>query len=189
MSETFTILGISGSLRKASTNSGLIRAAAELAPAGVQIIAHDIGDIPLFNGDENGGEGKQPAGVMRAKQAIAAADAVLFAVPEYNYSVAGVLKNAIDWISVPPPSNPLNNKPVALTGAGGASGTMRAQFHLRQSLVHTNALVMNKPELYIARAWEKFDAQGSLTDEATRDQLKALVEGLVAWATRLRAGA
>jgi chromate reductase len=180
------LLGISGSLRAASNNTGLLRAASDLAPAGVELMIHNIGDIPLYNGDENGGEGNQPAGVLRLKEAIASADAVLFAVPEYNYSLSGVLKNVIDWVSVPPPTTPLNDKPVALMGAGGMSGTMRAQFHLRQILVHSNAHVLNKPELYVARAWEKFDKQGNLTDESTRDQVKAVVESLVRWAQRLR---
>jgi chromate reductase len=180
------LLGISGSLRAASNNTGLLRAAAELAPAGVEVVIHNIGDIPLYNGDENGGEGKQPAGVLRLKAAMADADALLFAVPEYNYSLSGVLKNALDWASVPPPSTPLSDKPVALMGAGGMSGTMRAQFHLRQIFVHSNALVLNKPELYVARAWEKFDKEGNLTDESTRDQVKALVESLVRWTRRLR---
>jgi chromate reductase len=180
------ILGISGSLRAASNNTGMLRAAADLAPSDVEIIIHNIGDIPLYNGDENGGEGKQPSGVIRLKAAIADADAVLFAVPEYNYSLSGVLKNVIDWVSVPPPTTPLNDKPVALMGAGGMSGTMRAQFHMRQIFVHSNALVLNKPELYVARAWEKFDKQGNLTDEPTRDQVKALVESLVRWVRRLQ---
>lgn len=179
------ILGISGSLRAASTNTGLLRAASELAPEGVTVVLHDIGDIPLYNGDEDGGEGGQPAGVLRLKAAIAEADALLLAVPEYNYSVSGVLKNAIDWASRPMASTPLNGKPLAMMGAGGMSGTMRAQFHLRQILVHSNLLVLNKPDLYVARAWEKFDKQGNLTDEPTRDQVKALVEGLVRWTMRL----
>ncbi|NNJ09851.1 NAD(P)H-dependent oxidoreductase [Chloroflexales bacterium ZM16-3] len=183
------LLGISGSLRAASNNTGLLRAAIELAPAGVEILIHDIGDIPLYNGDENGGEGKQPVGVLRLKEAIADSDAVLLAVPEYNYSLSGVMKNMIDWVSVPPPSTPLNDKPVALMGAGGMSGTMRAQFHLRQILVHSNALVLNKPELYVSRAWEKFDKQGNLTDEATRDLVRGLVEGLARWTNRLRGAA
>ncbi|MBX0329341.1 NAD(P)H-dependent oxidoreductase [Oscillochloris sp. ZM17-4] len=180
------ILGISGSLRAASNNTGLLRAASELAPAGVEILIHDIGDVPLYNGDEDGGEGNRPAGVIRLRQAIADADALLLAVPEYNYSVTGVQKNVLDWASRSTPTTPLNGKPLAMMGAGGMSGTMRAQFHLRQMLVHSNLLVMNKPELYIARAWEKFDKQGNLTDEATRDMVKALVEGLAAWVSRLR---
>lgn len=180
------ILGLSGSLRAASNNTGLLRAAAELAPEGVEVIIHDISDIPLYNGDEDGGEGQQPAGVIRLKQAIAGADALLLAVPEYNYSVTGVQKNMLDWASRPRDISPLNGKPLAMMGAGGMSGTMRAQFHLRQMLVHNNLLVLNKPEIYVARAWEKFDKQGNLIDAGTRDLVRGLVAGLAAWTERLR---
>lgn len=189
MSDTISILGISGSLRRASNNTGLLRAAAELAPAGASVTIYDLGDIPLYNGDEDGGDAGQPESVARFKAAIVAADALLIATPEYNYSFTGALKNAIDWASRPVAGSPLRQKPAALLGAGGLSGTMRAQLHLRQVLAATDVLVLNKPEVYVARAWEKFDQSGALTDEPSREQVKALVAALASWARRLRASA
>lgn len=183
--QTLSILGISGSLRKASFNTGLLRAAAELAPAGAAVTIYDLRDIPFYNSDDEGGDGAMPAAVVAFRQAIADADALLIATPEYNYSVPGVLKNAIDWASRSPKGSPLNDKPAALLGAGGMSGTMRAQFHLRQIMVHNNVHVLNKPEVYIARAWERFDQAGNLSDPQARQMVQSLVEGLVAWAKRL----
>lgn len=190
MTDTINILGISGSLRRNSFNSGLLRAASELVPEGVKLSIHDLHDVPLYNGDEDHGAEGMPDGVLRLKTAIAAADALLIATPEYNYSVSGVLKNAIDWASRPGPgkASPLNSKPLAMLGAGGMSGTMRAQFHLRQILVHSDVLVMNKPELYVARAWEKFDQAGNLTDAPTREQVQKLLVALGAWTRRMQAG-
>ncbi|NJN15939.1 MAG: NAD(P)H-dependent oxidoreductase [Oscillochloris sp.] len=185
MSDPLKILAVSGSLRHNSLNTALLHAAQEVAPAHVQIELYDLADIPLYNGDEDGGEHGQPAGVGRFKAALGAADAIMIATPEYNYSIPGVLKNAIDWASRPIASSPLNGKPLAMMGAGGMSGTMRAQFHLRQILVHNNMLVLNKPELYVVRAWEKFDSERNLTDEPTREQLRKLVEALVAWTRRV----
>lgn len=189
MSDTISILGISGSLRRNSNNTGLLRAAAELAPAGVSLSIYDLRDLPFYNGDEDGGDAGQPERVTRFKAAIAAADALLIATPEYNYSFTGALKNALDWASRPLAGSPLRQKPAALLGAGGLSGTMRAQLHLRQVLAATDVLALNKPEVYVARAWEKFDQSGNLTDEASREQVRALVVALAAWARRLRAGA
>jgi chromate reductase, NAD(P)H dehydrogenase (quinone) len=183
--KTLSFLGISGSLRKASFNTSLLRVAAELAPADVAVTIYDLGDIPLYNGDDEGSDGLLPAAVVAFRQAIAAADALLIATPEYNYSVPGVLKNAIDWASRSAKGAPLNDKPAALLGAGGMSGTMRAQFHLRQILVHNNVHVLNKPEVYVARAWEKFDQAGNLSDPQARQQVQSLVESLAAWTRRL----
>ena len=183
MSHPLHILAFSGSLRKASLNTALLREAAALLPDGVTLEIFDLSPIPLYNGDvEAAGV---PEAVRQFKAKIAEADALLVACPEYNYSVTGVLKNALDWASRPAKDSPLHGKPLAMLGAGGQSGTMRAQFHLRQMLVHSNVLVLNKPEVYIQRAFEKFDAEGRLKDEALREQVRHLVAALVAWTRRL----
>ena len=180
---TLRVLGISGSLRKGSSNSALLRAAVELAPPGVQIETCEIRDIPAFDEDLRA-QGNPPA-VEQFRARIAAADAVLIATPEYNYSIPGVLKNAIDWASRPP-SQPFEGKPVAIMGAsGGMLGTARAQYHLRQVFVFMNAHVVNKPEVFVGRVQEKIDAEGRLTDEPTLKQIAALVESLAAWTRRL----
>lgn len=184
MATPIHILGISGSLRKASHNTGLLRAAQGMLPEGITLEIADLSQIPLYNGDL-GNEGA-PESVQQFKARIAAADALLIATPEYNYSLTGVLKNAIDWASRPPQTSPLNGKPLAITGAGGRFGTVRAQLHLRQIAVFTNMLPLNKPELMIPMAWEKFDAEGNLTDPQTIEQLKELLEALVVWTRRLR---
>jgi chromate reductase, NAD(P)H dehydrogenase (quinone) len=180
------ILGISGSLRARSFNTAALRAAGELLPAGATLEIADLAGLPFYDGDlEAAGGFPPPVQALRAR--VAAADALLFATPEYNYSVSGALKNAIDWVSRPP-STPLDGKPAALLGAGGTMGTSRAQYHLRQILVHSNFLTLPKPEVYIIRAREKFDAEGTLTDPATREHLAALLVALVAWTRRLRGG-
>ena len=179
------ILGISGSLRKESFNTKLLRAAQELAPQGIVMTRFDIAPIPLYNDDvfQQG----HPPDVARFRDAIRAADALLIATPEYNYSVPGVLKNAIDWASRPPNENPFGGKPAAIMGAStGRGGTMRSQYHLRQVLVGLDLHVVNRPEVAVQTAADKFDASGTLTDERTRNQVKALVEALVAWANRIR---
>jgi chromate reductase len=179
------ILGFSGSLRQGSYNTGLLRAAQELLPDGVTLEFFDIAPIPLYNADvESRGF---PVPVTQFKERIAAADALLIAAPEYNYSIPGVLKNAIDWASRPPDTSPLNGKPVALTGASiGMMGTARSQYHLRQVCVFTNMLPLNRPEVFVARAHEKFDAQGRLIDETTRQYMRKLLEALCDWTLRLR---
>jgi chromate reductase len=187
MSEHINILGISGSLRRASANSGLLRAAAALTPVGVTLTIHDLSDVPLYNGDEDGGAAGQPEGALRLKAAIAAADAILIATPEYSHSIPGVLKNALDWASRPMGGSPMPGKPVAILGTGGMSGTIYAQLHLREVLLANNLLVLNRPEVHVTRFWEKFDKAGNLTDEETRTQVGALVEALVVWTKRLRA--
>jgi chromate reductase len=175
-------VGISGSLRAASYNTSLIRAAAELLPEETTFEIAAIGDLPLFNQDL---EADTPSTVLRLRDQIARADALLIAVPEYNYSFSGALKNAIDWASRPPGKSPLNNKPVALTGAGGRFGTVRAQLQFRQVAAHLNMHVLNRPELMIPMAWEKFDKEGNLTDEATRKQLADVLAALKEWTIRL----
>jgi chromate reductase len=145
---------------------------------------YDLAAIPLYNEDVRAGG--EPSSVRDLRAAIAAADALLIATPEYNYSIPGVLKNAIDWVSRPP-APPLADKPVAILGASGSGfGTVRAQLHLRQILGWINAHPLNRPEVHIARAGEKFDAAGRLTDEATRENIAALLQALDAWTRRLR---
>ncbi|HSU12841.1 NAD(P)H-dependent oxidoreductase [Longimicrobium sp.] len=178
------VLGFAGSLREASYNRALLRAAKELAPAGMEIEIFDIGGIPLYNEDvERAGV---PAAVEEFRAAIRSADAILVAVPEYNHGVPGVLKNAIDWASRPPGQSALNGKPAALFGASpGQTGTARAQTQLRGSFVFTNTPALPQPEVLVFRAHEKFDAEGRLTDEATRVWVGKLLEALQDWATRL----
>ena len=159
--------------------------AAELARDGVTIVQAEIADIPLYNEDVKAA-GLPPA-VIRLQRAIASADAVLIATPEYNYFVPGVLKNAIDWVSRTDPQ-PFDNKPVAIMGASpGALGTGRAQYDLRKMFVYLNAHVLNRPEVMISAAQSRFDADGRLTDEATRKVLAILLTALRDWTLRLQA--
>jgi chromate reductase len=145
---------------------------------------YDLTPIPFFNEDVEAAGIPEP--VQHFKERIAAADALLVATPEYNYSIPGVLKNAIDWAARPINATPLNGKPLAIMGAGGRFGTVRAQQHLRYIAVYTNMLPLNKPEVMIIRAWEVFDTEGRLTDQPTRDAIRALLEALAAWTERLR---
>jgi chromate reductase len=183
----FQILGIAGSLRRASYNRGLIRAAQQVVPDGVEIQTFDLLPIPLYNADvEAAGD---PAAVRELKDSIRAADALLIATPEYNYSVPGVLKNAIDWASRPPQDSPLRHKPIALMGASpGGFGTVRSQLALRQVCLFMKAYVLLEPEVHVSAARDKFDADGNLTDDTTRETVGTLVAALVEWARRLRVG-
>lgn len=184
---TFRILGICGSLRRASFNMAALRAAQQLAPEGIAIEIVSPGGIPLYNDDERTASGF-PDPVTNLCRRITEADAVLIATPEYNYSVPGVLKNAIDWVSRASPQ-PFQDKPVAIMGASpGALGTARAQYDLRKIFVFLDAHVLNRPEVMIAGAGQRFDAEGNLTDEVTRKFIAAQIEALRAWAERLRAG-
>jgi len=180
-----TILGICGSLRQASHNRAALGAAIKLAPPGVTIEMADISAIPPYNEDVRA-KGF-PSAVESLRRQIAAADALLFATPEYNFSMAGVLKNAIDWASRPP-DQPFAGKPVAMMGASvGMLGTARAQYHLRQVCVYLDMHPINKPEVLIAAAHTKFDAEGNLTDTPTRDFIAGLIAALRDWALRLKA--
>jgi chromate reductase len=181
------ILGIAGSLRKASFNAATLRAATRLAPDGMTITPFDIAPIPLYNEDVRA-QGF-PAPVEALRQAIKEADGLLIVSPEYNYSIPGVLKNAIDWASRPP-EQPVDGKPIGLMGAsGGLFGTARAQYHLRQVFVFLNGLVMNRPEVMIPTAQNKFDAEGKLTDQQTRDFIAAHLVAFKAWVLRQRSSA
>ncbi len=178
------ILGISGSLRQASYNSAALRTAQELAPAGVVITLADISAIPLYNDDVRL-EGL-PQSVVSLGEQITTADAILIATPEYNYSIPGVLKNAIDWVSKVP-NLPFRHKPIAILGASqGAIGTARSQYDLRKVFVSQDAYVLNQPEIMIAAAQTRFDADGHLADEKTRELIGLQIVALKEWTIRLR---
>ncbi|MBV8588735.1 MAG: NAD(P)H-dependent oxidoreductase [Acetobacteraceae bacterium] len=178
------VLGISGSLRRGSYNTAALRAALSEAPDGVIIETFDISPIPLYNEDVRAEGFPAPVEAFRAR--IRQADALVIVTPEYNYSIPGVLKNAIDWASRPP-DQPFNGKPIAIMGASpGMLGTARAQYHLRQCFVFLNGLVLNRPEVMIANAPSRFDAEGKLSDQPTRRIIRTLLESLRDWAHRLR---
>ena len=179
----FKILGLAGSLRDASVNRGLIRAARELAPEGVTVELYEaLDELPFFNRDvEDEGD---PAPVKELKEKIEEADAVLIATPEYNYAIPGVLVNALDWALRSP--SPLKHKPVGILGASpGATGTARAQMVLRQILLHAPAYTMPEPQVLVANARERFGENADLTDEETQERMGRFVDALVEWTRRL----
>jgi chromate reductase, NAD(P)H dehydrogenase (quinone) len=177
MSVVVNALGISGSLRKKSTNTGLLRCAKELAPTDLKIEIADISDVTFYNADI-AAQGKPPA-VERIIAKIAAADALVLACPEYNYSMAPALKNVIDWASREPGNSALDGKPVAILGAGGRMASSRAQYHLRQTCVFVNLLPLNKPEVMAHSSGGGFDENGDVIDPKVKrlitDQMRALV--------------
>jgi chromate reductase len=178
------VLGIAGSLRNASFNRGLLRAAQELAPGGLEIDLLDIHDLPFYDGDLEAAGVPEP--VQRLRDRIAAADAVLFATPEYNRGTSGVLKNAIDWASRPARQSVLDGKPVAVMGATtGISGTANAQRQIREALLFPGAQTLPQ-EVLVSRAGEKFDERGDLTDAETRAEVKVLLEDLAGWIVQVR---
>jgi chromate reductase len=179
-SSPLRVLGIAGSLRSGSFNRSLLRAAAALAPAGMSIQTFPLDGVPLYNADvEARGD---PAPVLALKAAIRGADGLLIATPEYNYGIPGVLKNAIDWASRPPGQSVLNRKPAALMGATpGMGGTIRAQLQLRQAFVFTQTPALLHPEVLVAKAGEKFGADGALVDEPTKRILASMLEAFAAW--------
>lgn len=184
MTDNITILGIAGSLRKDSYNRAALRAAQQLAPDDAKIEIFELHEIPPFNQDD---EQPPPAKVSELKTRIRAADAILFATPEYNYSIPGVLKNAIDWASRPYGDSAWEGKPVAVMGASvGTLGTARAQYHLRQVFVFLNMHAFNRPEVMIGNAAQRFDAQGNLTDATSQDLIRQLLHNLVDWTRQLR---
>jgi chromate reductase, NAD(P)H dehydrogenase (quinone) len=185
--DQITVLGIAGSLRTGSFNRSALAAAQELAPDEMQIIAFDkLGEIPLYNEDVKARGFPAPVAELRA--AIAKADALLFVTPEYNFSVPGVLKNALDWVSRPP-DMPLIGKPATVMGASpGLMGTVRAQLHLRQILSGLNMPLLNRPEVLIREAGNKFDAAGRLADEDTRKHIRTLLERLLDWTRLIKGG-
>jgi chromate reductase len=175
------ILGVGGTLRKGSYSRALLLEAQKLAPTSVVIELTDIGDFPLYNADI-----ETPLVVKDFKNKIKAADAILFSTAEYNYSVPGSLKNALDWGSRPYGDNSWEDKPVAIMSEStGTLGGVRAQYHLRQMTLFTNMHVLNKPEVMVGNAAEKFDEQGNLIDEHTKEKIEELLQALVAWTARL----
>lgn len=184
MEKQFRILAFAGSLRKSSYNKALVRAAVELAPENVMIEVFDLEGIPPFNQDD---ENSPPDRVKQFKEKIINADALLIATPEYNYSIPGVLKNAIDWASRPKQGNPLEGKPVAIMSAStGGLGGARAQYHLRQCFVFLNMHPVNRPEVMLPAAKDYIDANGKLTNEETRTIIKQQIEALVKWSNKLK---
>ncbi len=184
MAKKISILAFGGSLRKGSYNKALLRAALEVVPGDAQMEAFDIAAIPPFNQDLE----KDPAPVVKEfKGKIKAADAILIVTPEYNYSIPGFLKNAIDSASRPYGDNAFDGKPVAIMGASvGMLGTARAQYHLRQSCVFLNMHPLNAPEVMVPFAQDKVDQNGRLTDQKTREKIKELLEALVVWARKFK---
>ena len=183
MSRPIHILGIAGSLRRASYNRAALRAATELAPEGVSVDIFELDGIPAFNQDE---EQNPPDKVVELKKRVREADAILFVTPEYNYSVPGVLKNAIDWASRPYGDSAWNGKAAAIMGASvGAIGTARAQYHLRQMMVFLNMFPVNQPEVMIGNAADRFDANGNLTHDATKEFIRQLLQNLVDWTRKI----
>lgn len=186
MSHTLKVLFISGSLRKNSYNTAALRAAKEGAPNNMQIEFADLSGIPLYDQDQR--DEKVPAAVSKLVEQVRAADALLFATPEYNYSMSGVLKNAIDWVSREQPQ-PFAGKPAAIMSASmSLLGGVRAQYDLRRAMVFLDMHCINKPEVMISTAHERFDAEGRLTDDTTREFIGKLVSALGDWTRRLQAG-
>jgi chromate reductase len=186
MDKPFTILGISGSLRHASYNRALLITTRDLLPVDVVLDIFDLQGIPLFNQDNE----KLPvARVTEFKEKIRASDAILISTPEYNYSIPGVLKNAIDTASRPYGDSAWSGKPVALIGASpGAFGTARAQYHLRQVFISLDMPQVVQPEVMISHADQAFDAKGKLTDANSTKLIGQLVENLVHLSRQLKTG-
>ena len=171
------LLGFAGSLRQKSYNRSLLRACLELLPPDTALEIFDLEGIPLFNQDL---EASPPPKVIEFKQKIKAADAILIVTPEYNYSVPGVLKNAIDWASRPSGNNSFQGKKAAIMSAStGMLGGARAQYHLRQSFVTLDMYAVNQPEVFVTFAAQKFDDQGRLVDEKTREVMQVLLRALI----------
>lgn len=176
------IIAFSGSLRKDSYNTALLHAFQEVADQDTHIIIADISTLPLFNSDD---EAQYPAAAQTLKDQVAAADAIIFATPEYNRSVPGVLKNAIDWISRPYGKNSFVGKPVLIAGvSGGKIGTAVAQSHLRQIMLYLDSIVLGQPELYLGPVGELFDEKKALTQDTTRELLTKALDVLRARAEK-----
>jgi len=176
------ILGVGGTLRKGSFSKALLLEAQKLAPTDVVIEITEIGDFPLYNPDI-----PLPENVQKFKNNIKEADAILFSTAEYNYSIPAALKNAIDWGSRPYGDNSWEDKPVAIMSESiGMLGGIKAQYHLRQTMLFTNMHPLNKPEVIIGSVKDKFDEQGNLTDAHTKEKIKELIQALVVWTERLK---
>jgi chromate reductase len=181
--ERFEILGLAGSLRRASINRGLLRAAREVSPEDVAFESFDLSRMPFFDADVEAK--RDPGSVAELKERIRAADAVLIASPEYDYALPGVLVTALDWAMRPP--SPMKHKPVGIIGASpSGAGTARGQMVLRQMLLHAPAYVMPEPQMLVANARQRFDGEGNLADEETRQRLERFVLALREWAHRMQ---
>ena len=184
MNKPIAILGFAGSLRKGSYNKALLRAALELMPKNAILEVFDLEGIPPFNQDF---ETNAPPIVKEFKAKIKAADAILIATPEYNHSFSGIVKNAIDWASRPSGDNAFEGKPVAVMSAStGMLGGARAQYHLRQVFAYLDMHAVNRPEVFVAGAHQRFDEKGNLTDETATKFIKELLENLVNWTIKLK---
>lgn len=184
MDKNVHILAFAGSLRKQSYNKAILAAALEMVPEKTTLEIFDLEGIPSFNQDL---ENQPPDKVREFKSKIRAADAILIATPEYNYSIPGVLKNALDWASRPYGDNAFDRKPVAIMGASvGMLGTARAQYDLRRSFVFLNMFPLNQPEVMVPLAQDKVNSSGKLTDEKTRKKIAELLRSLVDWTRRMR---
>ncbi len=180
----FNIVGLSGSLRQASYNTAALMAAQAMVPDGVTITLADLSSIPIYNDDDR--IKGQPASVSALAKRISEADAVMIATPEYNYSVPGMLKNVIDWLSKVP-EQPFKDKPMAILGASmGTFGTARAQYDLRKMFVFLDAHILNQPEVMIGSAQTRFDSEGQLIDEATKKLMLSQIIALRDWSLRIR---
>jgi chromate reductase len=184
MTDEVRVLGFAGSLRRQSYNRAALRAAVKLVPSGITLSTFDLDGIPPFNLDL---EHEPPHALQEFKASILRADAILIVTPEYNYSVSGVLKNAIDWGSRPYGESAWDGKPVGVMGASvGTLGTSRAQYHLRQMFVFLNMFPLNQPEVMIANADDKFDEKGNLKDEKTAQKIRELLDALADWTRTLK---
>lgn len=179
------VIAISGSLRRGSYNMAALRAAQRIQPERMNISLLEYADVPVYNGDVEAAG--LPESVMRVRSAVGAADAILISTPEYNYSIPGVLKNVIDWMSRKDPEHPDRptppfHKPLGIIGASiGQFGTTRAQLHLRQICVYTNMVPLNQPEVLIGHAHDRFDGNGEISDASTRDFLAGFLEAYLTW--------
>ena len=178
---TLTFVGISGSLRHASRNSGLLRCCAAHLPEGVRMEIANISALPFYNEDI-----EKPQAAKDLIAQVTAADALVLACPEYNYSLAPALKNALDWVSREPNLAPLSGKAVCIVGAGGGMGTSRSQYHLRQVCVYLNLHVLNKPELFSNAFTPCFDDKGNVVDEALTKQTAEVMRALAQWTRQLK---
>jgi chromate reductase len=179
---SINVLAICGSLRAKSTNRGLVRYAMANSPQGMKIHVADLIDVPFYNGDL----GAKPAAVTTLMQQLAEADALLLACPEYNYSMAPALKNALDWASREPDNHLLSGKPVAIMGSAAGMGSSRAQYHLRQVCVYLNLHPLNQPEVFANAFSGAFDNDGDLTDDQIQANVRKLLAALLAWQQRLK---
>lgn len=182
MNTDIHILGISGSLRRASRNTGLLRYAQRCFPENVSFTLADLSCVPFYNADI---ANDKPESVRVLIEQATRADAFVLACPEYNYSLAPALKNALDWLSREPNLTPVNGKAVAIMGAGAGMGTSRAQYHLRQVCVYLNLHPVNKPELFSNAFSSSFNESGDVIDPALQGRIEELMKALLAWRLQL----